>query len=185
MRRFQRIVAFAVLLTAVSPLPQDALAVCGDTFIDPGEDCDDGNAVTETLPYGQQAPCEVCDATCHTRYDQCQWCGDNVPQAAHEQCDDGGTPDPAYPNQANCAGCDDQCRDKDVCYWCGDGVVDYLFGETCDDGNAVGGDGCTACVDDCIDAYTSSWRIPGSKLALPRKSLGTSPTQPVCPVMHF
>ncbi|MCY1071678.1 hypothetical protein OV090_43440 [Nannocystis sp. RBIL2] len=59
-------------------------------------------------------------------------CGDeNVDPG--EDCDDGG----------ESAECDDDCTAP----VCGDGVLNLLAGEVCDDGNLLGGDGCTpACL---------------------------------------
>ena len=53
-----------------------------------------------------------------------------------EQCDDGH--DLSTYNQPGCGpGCKTVPR-------CGDGRVDSLWGETCDDGNVVSHDGCSA-----------------------------------------
>ena len=101
---------------------------CGDgtTCASQGEQCDDGNVTA----------CDGCSATCHT-----ERCGDGVVCAGQgEQCDppasQGGSPD-----------CGPTCRNISGC---GDGQTGP--GEECDDGNAVGCDGCTAChVDRCGD----------------------------------
>jgi cysteine-rich repeat protein len=96
---------------------------CGDSRVDPGEDCDSGGVDTAD-----------CDRDC-TR----PACGDGVFNvAAGEACDDGNTVDDGN-------GCDTQCRKNAVC---GDLKVQSLF-EACDDGGQVGGDGCSA---DCKEA---------------------------------
>jgi cysteine-rich repeat protein len=58
-------------------------------------------------------------------------CGDGVLQAPCERCDAGAANDDATP---------DACRTTCMPASCGDGVVDG--GEDCDDGNAIGCDGC-------------------------------------------
>jgi len=97
---------------------------CGDGQVQSafGETCDDG---TNDGKYGG------CSATCQFA----DRCGDgtvNGPAGA-EECDDGAN-DGSY---NNCApGCKLGPR-------CGDGVKAEEFGEECDDGNTVGGDGCS------------------------------------------
>jgi cysteine-rich repeat protein len=66
-------------------------AVCGNGVVEAGEQCDDGNTVTETCPYGQ-ASCAVCSATCQTVAGATSYCGNGSLDAANgEQCDDGNT----------------------------------------------------------------------------------------------
>lgn len=60
-------------------------------------------------------------------------CGDGEVNAPGETCDPPGEP----------AGEPNECRDD--CTFCGDGVLD--FGEQCDDGNNIDGDGCSAFCD--------------------------------------
>ncbi|NVB82024.1 MAG: DUF4215 domain-containing protein [Kofleriaceae bacterium] len=63
-------------------------AGCGDSVIDTGENCDDGNAVTEVCAYGETW-CAVCDSTCIRTVGATSYCGDGVLDAANaEQCDD-------------------------------------------------------------------------------------------------
>jgi fibro-slime domain-containing protein len=72
-----------------------------------------------------------------TRRTECRTtCGDGVVQSPAEECDD-GVNDGGY----------GQCAPR--CVWgprCGDGIVQQGGGESCDDANAVNGDGCdTTC----------------------------------------
>jgi cysteine-rich repeat protein len=90
---------------------------CGDGTLDPGELCDDGNAVSN----------DGCDNGCLLPV-----CGDGVVEDA-EQCDDG--------NVAAGDGCSASCLNE----VCGNGVIDP--GEPCDDGNTNNSDACSnACV---------------------------------------
>jgi cysteine-rich repeat protein len=66
-------------------------AVCGNGTVEAGEQCDDGNTVTENCPYGQ-ASCAVCNSTCQTVAGATSFCGNgSVDTANGEQCDDGNT----------------------------------------------------------------------------------------------
>ncbi len=89
---------------------------CGNGIGDPGEECDDGNAVNG----------DGCDSNCSTSR-----CGNGIVTST-EQCDDGNT----------VAG--DSCEGDCTLPRCGNGIVDVSLGEQCDDGNTVGGDGCSA-----------------------------------------
>ncbi len=88
--------------------------LCGNGLVDPGEQCDDGNANNN----------DTCKNNCTLNI-----CGDGVLNPATEQCDDG--------NQINDDGCTNACKLP----VCGDGVKQP--GEQCDDGNQVNTDGCT------------------------------------------
>jgi cysteine-rich repeat protein len=88
---------------------------CGDGFVDPGEECDDGNA-DDT---------DSCTSAC--RFARC---GDGIVWKGVEGCDDGNGVD------------SDGCRNHCAVPTCGDGVVQA--GEECDDGNADDTDGCTS-----------------------------------------
>jgi len=99
-------------------------ARCGDKLVQFafGETCDDG---VNDGTYGS------CSSTCQAG----PRCGDGVVNggAGVEECDD-GINDGTY---NNCApGCKKGPR-------CGDGVLATDFGEECDDGNTVAGDGCS------------------------------------------
>ena len=97
--------------------------VCGDGVVAPTEACDDGN---EDAGDGCEA-CEIvaipagnaCDPASDYACAEGNYCGENV---------DAGEEDPAFICTA------------DVC---GDEIVSGA--ETCDDGNAVDGDGCDSC----------------------------------------
>jgi cysteine-rich repeat protein len=91
--------------------------LCGDGFLDPLEECDDGNNVD-----GDGG----CNANCVIEF-----CGDGILQPGlGEQCDDG--------NNQSGDGCNANC----ILEICGNGTLDS--GEECDDGNNVDGDGCNA-----------------------------------------
>ncbi|MBK7825969.1 DUF4215 domain-containing protein [Nannocystis sp.] len=89
--------------------------VCGDGVQDPGEGCDDGNAVDE----------DACLNNCEPAS-----CGDNLLWVGVEACDDG--------NHNDADGCAAAC----ISPTCGDGVVDMQNGEKCDDENQVDDDSC-------------------------------------------
>ena len=91
--------------------------VCGDGFLDAGEECDDNNNRNG----------DGCSSTC--RLEGGPFCGDGILDPG-EECDDG--------NNLNGDGCASDCFFE----LCGDGVLDP--GEGCDDGNNVSGDGCSA-----------------------------------------
>lgn len=68
------------------------LAGCGDSVVDNGENCDDGNTVTEACAYGAQS-CTVCGSSCIHVLGATSYCGDGVLDAVNaEQCDDGEHP---------------------------------------------------------------------------------------------
>jgi cysteine-rich repeat protein/YVTN family beta-propeller protein len=90
-------------------------AGCGNGRPDPGEACDDGNAIDG----------DGCDHNCTVTA-----CGNGV-VAAGEACDDG--------NAIDGDACDHNC----TVTACGNGIV--TAGEACDDGNAIDGDGCESC----------------------------------------
>lgn len=86
---------------------------CGDRFVDPMEQCDDGNDVDT----------DTCTNACQTAL-----CGDGIVHAGAEECDDGNVQD------------SDGCTSDCVLERCGDGVVQGI--EACDDGNQTHFDGC-------------------------------------------
>jgi cysteine-rich repeat protein len=119
-------------------------AECGNSYVQPGEGCDDGNLVSNdgctfsctvesgwicTPPENQPTVCETV-------------CSDGLIRGL-EECDDG--------NSSDGDGCDSQCNvvqpwvclaEPSLCNLCGDGSVDGV--ETCDDQNLTPGDGCSA-----------------------------------------
>jgi cysteine-rich repeat protein len=103
---------------------------CGDGTIDAGESCDDGNDIG-----GDGCTACVTDT-----------CGDGVVNdGGAEACDNGARNSDTEP---------DACRTDCTRPRCGDRVVDG--DESCEDGNDVDGDGCTACVaDTCGDGVVN------------------------------
>ena len=125
--------------------------VCGDGAVDPGEECDDGNAdnTDACLDTCMNASCgdgfvqdgvEACDDANGDDTDECPGscqmaiCGDGFVWADNEECDEG-------PNNADDAACTSMCADA----VCGDGLV-FAGVEECDDGNNVDND---ECANDC------------------------------------
>jgi cysteine-rich repeat protein len=107
---------------------------CGNSIVEQGEACDDGN----------QLGADGCNGTCTSD----ESCGNGIVELA-EQCDCG---DVDRPGPATCgdtinggAICSDTCGLRR----CGDGSMDP--GEACDDGNNVAGDGCNF---DCTSSET-------------------------------
>ncbi|NOY90134.1 MAG: DUF4215 domain-containing protein [Deltaproteobacteria bacterium] len=95
--------------------------VCGDSRLDPGEQCDDGNTTDG----------DGCSGACRRE----AYCGDGTLDPG-ELCDDG--------NHRSGDGCRSDCASDESC---GNGVRDIVVGEQCDDGNMLDGDGCSA---DCL-----------------------------------
>lgn len=130
--------------------PDCTLPVCGDGITDPayGETCDDANDIPDDGCNRCVAPScgdavvqttEACDDGNDDNTDDCTdacerpACGDGFVQPSNaEECDDGAA------NSDRPDACRNDCRRAR----CGDLVIDT--GETCDDGNQVGGDGCSA-----------------------------------------
>ena len=127
--------------------------LCGNDSIDPGEECDEGPANSDTEPDACRLDCrspwcgdgvvdtgESCDngpANSDDEADACRldcrlaFCGDGTVDTG-EACDDGGNNSDETPGA-----CRTTCRNA----FCGDGTLDQ--GEQCDDGNAEDGDGCS------------------------------------------
>jgi len=97
--------------TSGAPLP-----LCGDGFVDEGEECDDGPG---------NADDSLCTLTCALAV-----CGDGLVLPAAEVCDDG--------NALNTDACLSTCEPAG----CGDGFV-WVGTEECDDGNADNADTCS------------------------------------------
>jgi cysteine-rich repeat protein len=130
--------------------------LCGDGLRDYGEECDDGNT---TAADGCNATCHIESGyACDTAGSACAAigftaavCGNSHVELG-EECDDG--------NVVANDGCNATCQLKagvstagagavtdpsvTVGPVVGDGIVDESIGEACDDGNATGGDGCSA-----------------------------------------
>ena len=104
--------------------------VCGNNTKESGEECDDGNTVTEKCDYGE-TECVVCASNCTRQLGVVEFCGDNVTSGS-EECDDG--------NSINGDGCDDACKTEIVIectpdnmecrgsnlYWCDSGVWSFV-----------------------------------------------------------
>jgi cysteine-rich repeat protein len=106
-------------------LPDNGVAVCGDSVIGVGEECDDGNLVDG----------DGCDSNCTTT-----GCGNGIVTGG-EECDDG--------NLVDGDGCDTNCTTTG----CGNSVV--TAGEECDDGNTDPTDGCTDACTICGNGATT------------------------------
>lgn len=114
--------------------------VCGNSAVEQGETCDDGNTVTESCAYGETG-CQVCDANCRMGPGAASYCGDGSLDAANgEECDEPlASSDCAYGVTA-CDVCDGDCTvQAGSTSFCGDGWVDWP-NEDCD-GEAY----CTGC----------------------------------------
>ncbi len=126
---------------------------CGNSKVDPGEQCDDGNKI-ET---------DTCLSACKDAR-----CGDGFVRQGVEACDDGNTNDnDGCTNACALASCgngvldpgedcdDANFNDSDACLstclfaFCGDGFVWSGF-EPCDDGNVSNND---ACLNGCVPAF--------------------------------
>lgn len=128
-------------------LDPSELGFCSDGRQDPGEACDDGNAVSGD---GCTATCAQVegDYVCPTQGEKCVStvkCGDKKISSG-ETCDDGQ----ATPKAGD--GCDDACQLEkgwvcpvagEACQaaQCGDKII--AGAEQCDDGNAMPDDGCS------------------------------------------
>ena len=137
----------------------DPAPICGDGKLFGDEACDDGNTADED---GCSSSCTVecgygCDGGSPTTQDTCTTvCGDGM-LAGYEACDDG--------NAADGDGCSAECGTEvgwqctssgcnlSNCVWltgnevCGDGFTlgaELHMAHFCDDGDTVGGDGCSA-----------------------------------------
>jgi cysteine-rich repeat protein len=93
--------------------PPPVSCTCGNTEVEPPEECDDGNLVDG----------DGCDSNCTVT-----GCGNGIVTAG-EECDDG--------NDNN----DDACTNACTLNVCGDGHL-HTGVEECDDGNLTDGDGC-------------------------------------------
>ena len=118
-------------------LPNALCAGCGNGAVDPGEECDDGDANSDTAA-------DACRSICAL-----PWCGDGVTDTG-EACDEG---------LANSDTAPGACRTTCALAACGDGVLDPA--DACDDGNLTPGDGCepdctigpVLCGNGALDAY--------------------------------
>jgi cysteine-rich repeat protein len=150
-----------------------APAACGDRAINRGEDCDDGNTVTEVCAYGVRS-CQVCAWDCTQVEGATSYCGDGVRIPSLEECDDGNNAaEPCEYGDRSCTVCDADCRWRPgATTYCADGVLQEDQGEQCDDGNwdrepcAYGQRSCTVCAEDCwwrpgITSFCGDLRVNG------------------------
>ncbi|MFW0862139.1 MAG: DUF4215 domain-containing protein [Candidatus Komeilibacteria bacterium] len=105
---------------------------CGNTIVDDGEQCDDGNKLSG----------DGCSALCQSEITS--YCGDGRIQrpnsfGVNEECEN------VPANNEDGDGCSSQCTNE-VQAVCGDGILQQPnsngFSEQCDDGNRFAGDGC-------------------------------------------
>jgi cysteine-rich repeat protein len=140
--------------TASIPVTCTSAAVCGNSMVEPGEQCDDGNTVNT----------DACVA-CRTAK-----CGDGFTQTGVEACDDGNT----VPGD----GCENNCT---LTPGCGNGVKEGT--EQCDDGNKVACDGCSATckTEGCGNGVVECAEVcDGTLTATGTLSLGTSCDPTTC-----
>jgi cysteine-rich repeat protein len=142
--------------------------ICGDGVQQPGEQCDDGNTANgdgceadctltpippPTCEYDQDRIFHDFNGACHNFFLDSEGCEaaytrsgqTGEPVACIYDYDGTGPfgPDSCYacgPNNEGNGFCNNICQNPAPV--CGDGIVG--FGESCDDGNTVGGDGCEA-----------------------------------------
>ncbi len=134
--------------------------VCGNGTVETGEDCDDGNTVTETCTYGETS-CSVCDSTCQSVAGSTSYCSDSTTDTGNgEDCDDGNTTTETCDyGQTSCTVCDSTCQSvAGATSYCGDSTVDSSNSEQCDDGNTADGDGCSStCQTESSDVWAKTF----------------------------
>jgi len=125
---------------------------CGDGVVDPGEECDDGDQNSDTIP-------DACRTNCIA-----SWCGDGVIDS-DEQCDSGDVGSATCEQlgydggEITCNG--DICmRDESGCFVCGDSECSPAedscscpedCGSQCGDGCCNGTETTCSCPEDCGD----------------------------------
>jgi len=114
--------------------PSTCMKLCGNGNSDPGEQCDDGNTVTETTCPSGQTSCDICNSSCISQH----------LDFSSTICDNDGTCEVADGETG--LNCPDDCL-------CPNNIVDS--GESCDDGDLIIGDGCSNCaIEDGWDCTT-------------------------------
>lgn len=146
-----------------SPDPQ---SICGNSIIESGETCDDGNTLNG----------DGCSNTCQITFQ----CSDGVDNDGDTKID--------FPNDPGCASTTDNSESPDPQSICGNGIIQT--GEQCDDGNNINGDGCSStCVitTQCNDQVDNDG---DTKIDFPNDpgcSSSTDNTEspdPVCPIQQ-
>lgn len=138
-------VSGAISGSAAVTVVETLIPVCGNSVVETGEDCDDGNAVSETCVYGDTS-CTVCDSTCASVGGAVSFCGDStIDSVNNETCDDGNnTTETCAYGEPSCTVCGATCSSvSGETSVCGDGIVDTA-NEACDDGNSADMDGCSS-----------------------------------------
>lgn len=160
-------------------------ADCGDGVVKSGiETCDDANendldGCSSVCAVETSVPPWTCTYSTAEQRSVCNRCGDGMVQGPTEVCDDGDTAgsdgcsatckrlEPGYTcteGPVNGSGGHDAMNPFTLCYRCGDGIVDP--GQTCDDGDAFGGDGCSSTCQlepgyyGCYDVIADAGNIP-------------------------
>ncbi|MBT7661158.1 hypothetical protein HN604_03700, partial [archaeon] len=117
--------------------------VCGNGLLDAGETCDPPEAICSP-EYG--GSCDYCGNSCNYETVQGGFCGDLNVDSPDEVCDGGSQNCDAGAGAYGTQSCSNDCSAFNSCVatggFCGDGTTDSGFGETCDDGNNLDGDGC-------------------------------------------
>ena len=119
---------YTLTLSSFNRKQSECASKCGDGIASSNEACDLGTA-KNTGEYG------TCTADCKLP----PYCGDGKLDEGHEECDEGVNVSSYGYNRT--ARCSPECK---WTHYCGDKNVDTLYGEQCDDGNEVSGDGCEA-----------------------------------------
>lgn len=135
---------------------------CSNRVVDPGEECDDGNRVdgdgcdntckyscspTDTTRDCHSMNACITGGTCNTGTHRCS---PDAPKTAGTACG----------NKGNCV--EGNC----IAPKCGDGIVASGV-ESCDDGNAVAGDGCdNDCTPSCVTAAADCTGTPTCRTAI-------------------
>ena len=109
--------------------------VCGDGIKTREEQCDQGNANTNSGAYGS------CGLDCKLG----PYCGDKITTNPPEMCDD-GTNLTSWAPSASSTACAPGCKKPT---YCGDGIIQGSFGEQCDNGTAMNTGAYGMCKPDC------------------------------------
>jgi len=166
-------------LASDAALPPDAAAACGNYKVEPGEDCDDGDRVTDPIC---DSDCKftcgngVLDSTVGEACDTAIASGDGACAAS---CDDGQACTTDVLSGSECttscvhaaitaAADGDGCcpagananTDDDCSAMCGNGILEP--GELCDPGITAGAGACPASCDDGVACTTDTLMNPGS-----------------------